>query len=241
MKVAVITPYYWKEPLARIRRCHESVLGQTHPCTHFIVGDGVAFPEIDTWQCEHVKLSKDHDDYGNTPRSIGAMSALNLGYDVVAFLNADDWYHPSHVQSALKAREEHNYDVVFTSRHIVFPDGSVLPFEDDEDRTGKHVDSSCFVIFKSAAFLLPFWAMMPRSGAAIGDRILLAFVKGKKDIRFGWTGQQTVYFETNYPHHFRLAHKPLPTSPRDINVENIQAQWSIDECYQRLRAKVELQ
>ena len=226
MKVAVITPYYCKESLARLRRCHESVLQQTYPAEHFIVGDGVGWPEVDAWNCQHLKLARDHDDYGNTPRSIGAISALNQGFDAVAFLNADDWYHPEHVQTALAEQKQHRCDVVFTSRQIVLPDGSLVPVDDPEDANRTHVDSSCYVIFKSAAYLLPVWAMMPQGVGAISDRILFSLIQWMNDVRCGWTGKKTVFFESNYSQHFILAGQTAPPIQRSIDWKKIQQTWS---------------
>ncbi|MCW9040229.1 MAG: tetratricopeptide repeat protein, partial [Rhodospirillales bacterium] len=45
VKVAVITPYYG-EDLEILKRCHDSVATQTHPCTHFMVADGRPKAEI---------------------------------------------------------------------------------------------------------------------------------------------------------------------------------------------------
>lgn len=76
MNVAVITPYH-REDLSLIRRCHDSVLAQTVPVRHFLVADGFPRREIDAWDADHLTLSRSHADFGNTPRSVGSMSALN--------------------------------------------------------------------------------------------------------------------------------------------------------------------
>ena len=49
-RVAVITPYY-KEPLAQLRQCHDSVLAQSEPCLHVLVADGHPRRRINHWQC----------------------------------------------------------------------------------------------------------------------------------------------------------------------------------------------
>jgi len=35
LRVAVVTPYC-REPLETLLHCHESVRGQSYPCTHFL-------------------------------------------------------------------------------------------------------------------------------------------------------------------------------------------------------------
>lgn len=39
MKAAIITPYY-KEPVAQLRQCVNSVREQSYPCTHILLPDG---------------------------------------------------------------------------------------------------------------------------------------------------------------------------------------------------------
>ena len=99
MRVAVITPYY-KEPPAYLERCIDSVRAQTHGSVeHVLVSDGHPQDWIDAAAVRHLRLDCSHGDYGNTPRAIGALLAASEGCDAVAFLDADNWYHPEHVAS----------------------------------------------------------------------------------------------------------------------------------------------
>jgi glycosyltransferase involved in cell wall biosynthesis len=107
MKVAVVTPYY-REPIEKLRRCHDSVMAQTRACTHFMVADGFARDEIDDWDVQHIRLPLGHADFGNTPRCLGALSALNQGFDGFAYLDADNWYHPEHAESLVEAAIRHD-------------------------------------------------------------------------------------------------------------------------------------
>ncbi len=96
-RVAVITPYC-REPSNVLQNCHESVCRQTFPCTHLMVADGLPCAEIAHWEVEHLTLPGPHHDVGNTARGLGALSAMNRGYDAIAFLDADNWYYPDHIE-----------------------------------------------------------------------------------------------------------------------------------------------
>ena len=99
LRVAVITPYY-RESLEMLQFCHDSVRTQTYPCTHFLVADGHARPEISGWAVQHLILPQAHGDDGNTPRCLGSLSAMKQGFDVITYLDADNWYYPNHIDAS---------------------------------------------------------------------------------------------------------------------------------------------
>lgn len=149
MKVAVITPYF-QESLRILQRCHQSVIQQSEACTHFFVADGPQRPELLNWECRNIALGRSHHDNGNTPRGIGAICAMNEGFDCIMFLDADNWFQPDHVLSVLYTQEISNCNVIFSGRHIDFPDGEVIEADDPEDLAKSHVDTSCISVFSSA-------------------------------------------------------------------------------------------
>src|SRR5438045_1031642 len=91
MKIAVITPHY-REDVSILHDCHRSVRAQSVPCTHVMVADGSPSAEVQSWDVDHIILPRRHQDYGSTPRLIGSFHAAGLGFDGVAFLDADNWY-----------------------------------------------------------------------------------------------------------------------------------------------------
>jgi hypothetical protein len=215
MKVAVVTPYHRERP-GMLRRCHESVLRQSVPVTHFLVADGEPQAELNGWQAQHIRLSRSHGDYGNTPRAIGAMSALNQGFDAIAFLDADNWYAEDHVASLSACCVEKKCAVAFSYRHLVLASGEICPFEPTEDADDSHVDTSCILITKGAAFLLPMWAMMDPALAAIGDRVMLALIR-KTGVPHAWTRKRTLFYQTNVADHYRAMGKDPPAAPHEID------------------------
>ena len=160
MHVGVITPYF-RETLDVLRNCHDSVRKQTHPCEHFMVADGFPQTEISNWAVQHIVLAKSHADAGNTPRAIGSLSAMNQDFDAIAYLDADNWYYPNHLEAMIKLHQQTGEAVCTASRTIHRLDGSLIGADGEYDKYNL-VDTSCFFFTRPAFRLLPAWAMMPR-------------------------------------------------------------------------------
>ena len=171
----MITPYY-KEPLAQLRQCHDSIRAQSEPCLHVLVADGHPRRRINHWQAEHVRLPRSHGDIGSTPRLIGSYHAIGLGVDAVAFLDADNWYGPDHIANLLKEMDHHQADFVSSSRTLCRLNGSVMgpcPLTDPEH----FIDTNAMMFGRGAFKVLHQWVLMPAYGHLIGDRIMLHQLK----------------------------------------------------------------
>lgn len=233
MKVAVITPYY-KEPAEKLLRCMRSVAAQDYPVTHFMVADGFANPVVGASNVKHIILPDAHGDNGNTPRGIGAISALNKGFEGFAFLDADNWFEPNHVSSLVAAIEATQAHVAFSGRKIVLPDGTPVPGRDPEDASNAHVDTSAYFITDKAAFLLPMWAMMDQPTSPCCDRIMLAAIKTFK-VPHTHTQLDTMVFESNYSVHYRMAGRIVPRKVNDIDMNSVLARQSRERMIARMR------
>lgn len=209
-RVAVVTPYF-RADQEKLQRCCESVSGQTLPCDHILVADGEPQPMPPGARVIHMVLPSNVGNSGASPRGFGAQYAFVQGYDAVAFLDADNWFDPEHVQAAVHLLEQGPFDVVYARRKIVFPDSEVLPFEDPDDAAGRHVDTNCYVFSKRAAFLASAWAMYPKEFGAGEDRYLKVIVD-KYALRVGRLDVPTVWYETNWSKHYSLA-KKQPVQP----------------------------
>lgn len=214
-RIAVITPYH-REEIEVLERCHRSVLAQTIACTHFLIADGPTDPRIESWDARRISLGVGHRDNGNTPRTIGGLCAMNEGFDCVAYLDADNWFAPDHLESVMRTQREHDAHAVFSFREIVFPDGEILGRDDDEDMRHAHVDTSCIVLFRPAFRLLSMWAEMPQVYGPICDRV--AFRQLTEAFQCAWTGRKTVYFETWYWGHFTATGKLPPANAKYLPV-----------------------
>jgi glycosyltransferase involved in cell wall biosynthesis len=200
MKVAVVTPYF-NEPHEWLWRCHESVLKQTYPATHLIVADGRPSEAVASWACQHTVLPVTHADGGDTPRGIAAISALNQGFDAIAFLDADNWYAPNHIETCVDACRQSGSAVAFASRQIVLSTGQLCPFEDIDVVEKRHVDTSCFFICKEAALMAVSWGLVDPAVWQACDRIVFRAIQQRK-IPHTWTDQRSVFYTSHWGAHF---------------------------------------
>jgi glycosyltransferase involved in cell wall biosynthesis len=225
-----------------LRRCLDSVKAQTYQARHFLVFDGAApdFIKRDYPETRLIELHAAHADYGDTPRGIGALCALNEGFDVVCFLDADNLYLPTHVESVTTAFERARasgqpVDVVCSLRYIFLPDHPELRLADPEDLSHAHVDSSCFSLHRSIAYIWPMWGLIPRGAAPVGDRIFMALLHNH-GVKLAWTEQFTVLYESNWGLHYQQAGLPVPADGlHDLASKGIQVSISEDEMVSRLR------
>src|SRR5262249_33103168 len=124
-RVAVVTPYCGETPEI-LAKCCDSVRDQTFACAHVLVADGHPQPWMEKWDGMHIVLPRAHQDNGNTARMIGAMSAVNQGFDAIAFLDADNWYEPDHIARMVALHRRTQAEVCTAGRMIVREDGSPM-------------------------------------------------------------------------------------------------------------------
>lgn len=210
LRIAVITPY-WQESAEVLAKCMSSVCEQTHSVTHILVADGAPAQLPERPNLIHISLPFNIGNSGGTPRGLGAQLAFNLGFDAVAFLDADNWYEPDHIERAARTLQHEGVDVVFARRRMIFPDGEVMSAADASDESGRHVDTNCYVISRRAAFVLPVWLMWPKDFGIGEDRMMLVMIK-KLGISAVWLDGPTVWYQTNWPLHYRLQGKQ-PVAP----------------------------
>lgn len=158
MRVAVVTPYY-KETDQQLDVCMQSVSNQTYPTvSHIMVADGHHRPLRRTGSTlEHIVLPNSHGDAGATPRAIGALSAFSRGFDAVAFLDADNWYEPNHIELMVNTMAERSCDAVIATRTMYSVDGNKLYVDLIESNGENMVDTNCMFLSKKVSKLLSFW------------------------------------------------------------------------------------
>lgn len=204
-KVAVVTPYFRIDP-EKLKRCCDSVARQTFKCDHILVADGEPQAMPQGVNVIHMVLPANVGNSGATPRGFGAQYAFVQGYDAVAFLDADNWYDPDHIEKAVHVLEDDAQDVVFARRHVIFPDGEILQVDDPQDKDGGHVDTNCYVFSKRVAYLMSVWAMYPKEFGVGEDRLMRKIIADKK-LKTKLIDKKTVWYETNWGIHFSLAKK----------------------------------
>lgn len=212
LKVAVITPYY-KEDEAILRQCHNSVAAQTYPCTHCMVADGFPHEAVGRWPVEHIVLPHAHGDNGDTPRSIGALSATSRGFNAIAFLDADNWLQPSHVQAMVALHLRTGAAVCTAGRTIHRLDGSPM-YRDIHDCDGENlVDTSCIFLTGRALRLVALWGQMPRELAPLCDQVFWRAIKARKLPR-AHSPAPTVEFRSQYAVHYQAVGETAPPNAK---------------------------
>lgn len=206
-RVAIITPYH-KESLEVLKRCHDSVILQSFNCLHVLVADGSKHSVLDSWNCHHVILPVNHNDIGSTPRLVGCYHAIGLGVEAVAFLDADNWYSPTHIADLMKAKEDHDAAFVSSNRMLWSLNGSLMgkcPITNPVN----FIDTNCMLFGREAFNILHHWALMPPYGHLIGDRIIYHHV-----LRSGLTTfhvpSPTVNYSCGKEGLYKLMNEPVP-------------------------------
>jgi hypothetical protein len=212
VRVAVITPYH-REPLEMLAQCHRSVEGQEHPATHFMVADGHPREEVAGWPVEHVVLPRGHGDNGDTPRGVGSLCAIGEGFEAIAYLDADNWYHPDHIASLVALARETGADVCTSTRTFHRLDGSELPARDLGEGE-EWVDTSCLFLTDRAFRVALLWSLVPRPLSPMCDRLVWQGVL-RGHYRVAHSGRATVAFRSQYAHHYRENGEPPPPGAKE--------------------------
>lgn len=214
-RIAVVTPYCG-EPVDMLRQCHESVLAQGVGADHLMVADGDQRGAVAAWDVQHVVLPRAHGDNGNTPRGIGSLLARSEGYDFVAYLDADNWYHAGHLRSLLDLWERNRAPVCTSLRTFHDAAGKDLGVTERDEDALRHVDTSCLLIHRAAFDCLSLWLDMPKVLAPVCDRVFLAGLLHRK-LTIASTGARTVAFRTRYRVHYEAAGLPAPVDAKDAD------------------------
>ena len=126
LRIAVITPCR-NAPRAWLDQCRQSVLAQTLPCTHIMVNDGAELPDVDGGgPMQIIHLPRPHQDAGNAARAIGSVSAICQGFNALAYLDADNWFEPNHLETLAVLHRASGAAVCSSTRNIYRPDGRLL-------------------------------------------------------------------------------------------------------------------
>ncbi|MEX2297753.1 MAG: glycosyltransferase family A protein [Dongiaceae bacterium] len=209
MKIAVVTPYYKEDP-ATLRRCIDSVAAQTVRADHFMVADGHPSAEVAALggALRHVILPRAHADLGNVARAMGGLLAAAEGYEGVAWLDADNWFKPRHLEILLRVHEKTGAPLCHSWRTLHRPDGSRLPVDAAEEIAGRHVDTNCWLVFRPAFDLLRVW-FMPRELGPVGDRVFFQAAR-RSGQKIAASRGKTVSYTTLYARHYERAGEKSP-------------------------------
>ena len=213
MRIAVITPYH-REPLAMLERCHASVAAQTHrDVEHLFVADGHPHAEIDGWPVQHLRLPH-CGDMGDTPRATGAAVAAARGADALAFLDADCWYEPRHLER-LAALISDATPVVTCARRLWKRDGAPLGTDDESDGVAFN-DTNCYLLGRRAFGYVSALLFKRADLSLVGDRVLWQVLPSEWRVR---SSEPTVNYTTHFAFHYQRHGLVPPPDSRVIHAD----------------------
>ena len=225
-KVAVVTPYF-EEDISTILSCHESVVSQTFKCRHILVADGAANTAIRDWNVDHIVLERNYADIGSTPRWMGCRHAIHLGVDVIAFLDADNWYEPDHIESLLDLGQQTGASFLTSGRMLRRLDDTVMgpcPITDPAN----FIDTSCMMFLEEAFPQLSLWRDLPSYGHLIGDRIMLQAVH-RAGLATAFSSRHTVNYRCKRAGLYWQLQQEIPAEVTERpDYETAFARWEAD-------------
>jgi hypothetical protein len=217
-RVAVVTPFC-DEPIEWLAQAQQSVLDQTYPCDHILVGDAASV--VPPLPAMVVNLPAGVRDFGDTPRAVGSFYAAGLGYDAIAYLDADNWYYPDHISTLAGQHFQTNAAVVTSYRVLVRLDGSSMGVCPESD--GKNFcDTNCLFVARPAFGVLSTWALMDRAFHAIDDRVLWQAIVQQNYSR-AHTGRPTVAYRARVANFYNANGETPPENVKVGQIESIEA------------------
>jgi|GEM_PF-426651 len=169
----------------------------------------------------HVPLPRNVRDFGDTPRAVGAVYAAGLGYEAILYLDADNWLHPSHVETVLRTQKETGAAIVTTRRALVGMDGAYLAVCAASDGE-QFCDTNCLAVFRPAFSILSQWALMAPELHAIDDRVIWRQILDKGFPR-AHTGLASVYYRATYPGFYTDLGVPIPAGVKTSETSPIRS------------------
>ena len=200
MKVAVITPYH--QINSEFEHCLASVQQQTHDdVIHIIIGDGCSYSNPNNYShLINIPLPININNYGDTPRSVGVVYAQALQMDAIVFLDSDNWYHPTHIEEAVKLHQRSGADLITSHRFLCQVDGQVMgPCKISNGVS--FCDTNCLFITRRLFSEGGSWWLMAGKHHAIGDRVIWDRLLHAAH-RVASTGKATVNYRTRFAWHY---------------------------------------
>lgn len=207
MKICVVTPYFQTHE-DWIRQAHDSVRGQTIEAHHIMVCDGSPPAQLTDFKGTHVVLQRNYRDYGNTPRLIGCYQAMAMGADAIAFLDADNWYYPDHLEALLRFAVEHNLDAIASARMLHRLDGTLMGKCKTVDGRA-FVDTNCILVMRSAFRHMLAWTLLPQDVAAVIDQFVWKHMQDA-GARIGFLDRPSVAYRTRHVTHYEQSGEAAP-------------------------------
>jgi hypothetical protein len=212
MRICVVTPYF-KTPLDWISQAHDSVRRQSTPASHILVCDGSAPAQLPSFHGTHILLSRNYQDYGNTPRLIGCYNAIAQDADAIAFLDADNWFHHDHLEALVQYAQANRLDACSSARALHRLDGSFLA-KCAAVNGRPYIDTSCLLVMKSAFQHMIAWVLSTQEVAAVSDQQVWQHMR-TMGAQLGFLDRASVCYRTRHASHYRQVGELAPPGAID--------------------------
>ncbi len=166
---------------------------------HVVVCDGF-WPDgnVDLHGLQVLRTAARTDDFGDTPRALGAAHALSEGAVVLAFLDADNWYHRDHLSALVRKWDGSSSAVLASRRMLCEPSGRPIGRCDVSGHDHRFADTSCIALAGAAVSLGTAWSEVPAYAHPIGDRYFWATIR-RSVPNLHLSGRVTVGYATSHP------------------------------------------
>lgn len=208
MNICVVTPYFQTDA-AWLQKAHDSVRAQSIPAHHILVCDGSAPAQLARFQGSHIVLQRNYKDYGNTPRLIGCTHAIARGADAIAFLDADNWFQPDHLEALERFARDNRLDACSSTRTLHRLDSSWMS-KCVHVNGRPYIDTSCLLVMKSAFQHLIAWVLFPQTVAAEADQHVWNHMK-TMGARLGFLDRPSLAYRTRHAVHYQNAGEAPPS------------------------------
>jgi glycosyltransferase involved in cell wall biosynthesis len=221
-RYAIITPYF-REERSLLERCIDSVRAQTVPADHFLVADGFPQAWIDETGVRHFKLDRNHGDFGNTPRGVGALIAVGEEYDGIGLLDADNWLDPDHIAACLAAARAcpEPCDYVIAQRTFRRPDDTIMPVGEEPE----HVDTNCFFFLRGSFSAIPYWTTMPKHFSVLCDRYFYEMLR-RQPFTTARVSRPTVHYRCLWVGIYRSLGETPPPDAKGLDLSRLK-RWML--------------
>jgi len=211
VKIAIITSYS-TESTPFLLRCHRSVVEQTHKdVRHFIVTGSTPNSVIDTWNCQHIKLSA-NEDVTDAAKCAAASIAAAQEYDAICFLNPESWYEKDHIEEMIEAANRTQATIITCPRNIYRLDNTFM-FVDQESDGIMFNDINTYMFLKPAFSYIRALGFKDKKISLISDRFLWKEIISS-NVSVGRSFKATVNTTTVFAHHFNKIDEKVPEKSR---------------------------
>jgi hypothetical protein len=190
-----------------------------------MIGDGPNASKIEIPSARIYRLKKHFNDFGESPRRFGVRCALKEGFNVIAFLDADNWYFPHHLASLLEAHKQSGAKVCTARRVFVDLNGAAFALCDLSDgRT--FCDTNCIAFFGPATQWALYSRYVGKKLRPIHDRILWTAIRNAEE-QVAHTGNYSVAYRCKYHSPYLKLGHPLPQGlpRRGTAIGDALARW----------------